>query len=743
MERAPVARRSITTQYTALVATLLAVALVVSGALETWASHRDARAALEALQREKAQAAAAAVSRFFEDLLRNLAWATLAPPDSGARDLERRRLDLLKLLRLEPAVTTATLLDAEGRERLRVSRLVTNRAESGIDLSGHPGFAAARGGRAYFGEVHFVAQTEPYLTIAAPGASRDGSVVLVEVNLKFVRTVISQVKLGEHGHAYVVDGLGRLVGHPDMSRVLRMSDLAHLPQVQLARIQVAAQQGFTERGQGIDKEPVLAAYARVERLGWTVLVEQPHAEAMAPLVASAVRTALILLAALLFAVLAGVLAARRMLRPVAELRRGAERFGAGDLSHRIEVASGDELEDLASRFNAMAEQLLHTYASLEQRVRERTRELHDANQAKSRYLAAASHDLRQPMHALRLFVEQLRTCRSEKERRVLTSRTQEAVGALSELLDRMLDFSRLEAGTVQAASRDFAILDMMMGIEAQFLPIARAKGLRLRVRPSEAWIRSDPLLVQRILLNLVANAIRYTDSGGVLVACRASGAGVRIEVWDTGRGIPDERREDVFREFVRLEGSEEGTGGGLGLGLAIVSRLANLLGTQIQMRSRVASGSVFAFDLPLGTPQRVLAQRNAYPADLRGVLVIVIDDDSRARLAMCGLLEGWGCTTLPAESAAAAMARLPALGLSPGLLLCDYRLAGGENGLEAIASFRAAVGEAIPAILITAESASLEELDGAVPVLRKPVSPVKLRALIAQLLAARKQAVAA
>jgi signal transduction histidine kinase/CheY-like chemotaxis protein len=380
-------------------------------------------------------------------------------------------------------------------------------------------------------------------------------------------------------------------------------------------------------------------------------------------------------------------------------------------------------------------------------IQRKSRELLLASQAKSRFLAAASHDLRQPMHALSLFVGQLRASRTPAERAALSRRIEEAVGGLSDLLDQLLDLSKLEAGAVQPTQETFSIGATLAAIEAQFAPLARAKGVGLRVRPDRRWVRSDPLLVHRILLNLVANAIRYTERGRVLVGCRRRGERLRIAVWDTGVGIPEDRRDDVFREFVQIGNAVNrdtgASGRGLGLGLAIVARLADLLGTRIDLRSSVARGSMFAFELPFGAAAdaRPPAAAPLRVASLRGVFALVVDDDEAARAGMCGLLEGWGCVTLAAAGADAALAQLRAHDRPPELVVCDYQLGGGENGIDTIARIRAAVGDRVPAILVTADTtaaASRAAEQGRVPVLHKPVSPIKLRALLTQRLAVRE-----
>jgi signal transduction histidine kinase len=729
--------RGLFAKYAVLIMALVSAALLASAALEIYVSSRERHATLLAAQDDKARSAAASVSRYIEDLARQIEWATLGAPGVGAPHLAERRIDYLKLLRLAPAITTVSLVDAGGRERLKVSRVDADRTDSGEDLSQHPGFAGTRDGRLHFGAIHFADQTEPHMSIAVPAAVGDGAVTLAEVNLKFVWTVVTEIKVGERGYAYVVDARGRLVAHPDISLVLQMTELARLPQVRAA---LSGQDGMDARN--LSGQAVLAAHAAIPLLGWFVFVEQPREEALTPMYAAMRRTGLLLLLALALALAASLMLVRRMVAPIGALRLGALRIGEGNLGHRIRVETGDELEELAGQFNRMAAQLEDLYADLERRVAERTRELDDANQAKSRFLAAASHDLRQPMHALRLFVGQLRSARQGTDLNALVARIETAATAMGELLDELLDLSKLDAGVVSARPQDLRIAELLESIAAQFAPLAREKGLKLRIVPSGAWVHSDPVLLQRILLNLVSNALSYTARGGVLVGCRRRGQSLRIAVWDTGCGIPEDRRQDVFREFVQLDHPRRDRSKGLGLGLAIVSRLAQLLGSGIELRSTVGRGSMFAIDVPLADAASQVepaAQRESqqHAASLRGTFVVIVEDDEPALVGMQRLLEDWGCLTLTAGSAAEALDRLTEHDRPPELIVCDYQLRVGVTGIEAIQHIRMAAQCPVPAVLVTGDTTP-EVLRAAnehgLPLLHKPVSPAKLRALLARLL---------
>src|SRR6516164_8560408 len=362
-------------KYVALFVAVVCVALLANGLLEVWFSYQEHKASLVRIQREQAQAAAAKIEQFIKEIQNQIGWTTQLPWSAGAA-IEQRRFDALRLLRQVPAVTEIAELDPSGHEQVRVSRLAMNVLGSGTDYSQDPKFTAAQAQKAYYGPVYFRRESEPYMTLALAGARRDAGVSVAEVNLKFIWDVVSQIKAGQHGVALVVDAQGRLIAHPDISLVLRNTDLSHLVQVQAVQ---AAEPGTAVReiqeATDVEGRKVLTAYAPVEPLGWRVFVELPVDEAYAPLYASLARSGLVLVGALGLAVLAGMLLARRMVIPIQRLRSGAARIGSGDLSQRISVRTGDELEALADQFNDMAGQLQESYADLEKKVQIRTAEL--------------------------------------------------------------------------------------------------------------------------------------------------------------------------------------------------------------------------------------------------------------------------------------------------------------------------------------------------------------------------------
>ena len=358
-------------KYVALFVTVVVVALVTNGAFEVWFSYQENKASLIRIQHEQAQAAADKIEEFITQIESQVGWTTQLPWSDGT--LDQRRFDALRLLRQVPAITELAQIDATGHEQLRVSRLTMDVVGSGIDYSAKPEFTQAVAHKVYYGPVYFRRESEPYMTLSLAGARRDTGVSIAQVNLKLIWDVVSGIKVGRHGRAFVVDADGRLIAHPDISLVLRNTDMSRLAQVQSARGGPAAAE--VQEADDISGHRVLTASAPVNPLGWFVFVETPVEEAYAPLYASIQRTGYVLLGALLLAVIGGMLLARRMVVPIQALRAGAARIGSGDLSQRINIKTGDEVEALADQFNEMAGELQESYANLEKKVEDRTHEL--------------------------------------------------------------------------------------------------------------------------------------------------------------------------------------------------------------------------------------------------------------------------------------------------------------------------------------------------------------------------------
>jgi HAMP domain-containing protein len=362
-------------KYLLLIMTLVGLALLASGAISLVFSYRETSAALASLQQEKAVGAAARIEQYLRQVTQQLQYAAL--PQMGAGDLELRRIEFLKLLRQAPEVTDIALIDHEGRELIAESRLGMSMMASGKDRSGEPAFKEAKRGQPWFGPVYFRKETEPYMTVAFRSGGDKPLLTVAELNLKFIWDVVSRIKIGDKGKAYVVDRDGYLVADPDIGLVLRKTQMGGLEHVQAMK---AAAEGDAPAMQSHDLAgtAVLASMAPIESQGWRVFVEQPVSEVYARLNASILLTAGLLLAGLAVSALAAGALARSMVRPIRTLDEGARRIGAGQLDQRIEVKTNDELEGLAEQFNLMSAQLRESYAGLERKVEARTAELSEA-----------------------------------------------------------------------------------------------------------------------------------------------------------------------------------------------------------------------------------------------------------------------------------------------------------------------------------------------------------------------------
>jgi two-component system, NtrC family, sensor kinase len=365
---------------------LVSFVLVLNGSVSMWLGYREAENAAAQIEQEKTQDAARRIDEFVSEIEQQIGWTT--PPQWDALSLEQRRYDFIRLMREVPAITELTEIDGSGKEQLKLSRIAPDVVASGANDSTAPRFAEAEAKGVWFSPVYFRNMSEPYMTIAVAHAGHHAGVTVAEVNLKFIWDLITALQVGRTGYAYVVDSRGRLVAHPDLSLVLRETDLSHLPQVAAAqaglRQEAAASGAHTAVGPA--GAPVLTAWAPVPRLGWIVFVELPLSEALAPVYASLYRMAALLALGLLLAAGAGTVLARRMVVPIRRLQSGADRLGSGERGEPIEIRTGDEIETLADRFNQMAAKVQESHDTLEAKVEARTEELqareHEAGDAR-------------------------------------------------------------------------------------------------------------------------------------------------------------------------------------------------------------------------------------------------------------------------------------------------------------------------------------------------------------------------
>jgi signal transduction histidine kinase len=779
--------RSLFRKYAILLVALVGGSLLISASIEMYYSYWQNRDALSAVQREKALGAAAVIEQFVKEIENQVGWAAgFLPAGSG---IDQRRYDFLRLLRQAQAITEVSYIDPEGREQIKVSRLTMDTAASGADLSQEPKFTQARANKRYFSQIYFRKESEPYLTLAMAGAARSAGVTVAEVNLKFIWDVISRIQVGKAGVAYVVDDRGLLIAHPDIGVVLRKTDLSGLSHVAFA---LKRQRDPAIKVPAISHDrngrEVLTAFAPIATLGWLVFVDLPLTEALQPVYAALERSAFVLAAGLLFAALVGVWLARRMVVPIRALATGAARIGGGDLDHRIDIRSRDEVQSLADSFNDMGGRLKESYATLEHKVADRTRELsealsqlralidvsqvinstldlealleailahacrladaaggaiytfeesteefnlaaaygmsqelieavrkvhrrlHDdsplsqcvlkrsaieitdlaskpayqlrdtlmradvrallavpllredaivgalmvrrahtgtfgsslidlmqsfasqsalaiqnarlfqeiedksrqlesASQHKSQFLANMSHELRTPLNAILGYNELMQDGLYGE----LPLKTKEVLGRMEKngkhllgLINDVLDLSKIEAGQLALSLEKYSMQDIVQTVVSATESLAAAKQLPLNVVIADGMPngRGDERRLTQVLLNLVGNAIKFTDEGAIRIAARANNGIFAVEVTDTGPGIPEAERGRIFEEFHQVDNSNTKKKGGTGLGLAIAKRIIELHRGRIWVESQVGRGSTFHFEVPVRAEQR-------------------------------------------------------------------------------------------------------------------------------------------
>ena len=483
-----------------------------------------------------------------------------------------------------------------------------------------------------------------------------------------------------------------------------------------------------------------------------------YAASSPELAAALLRCGGLLLFGLTVVVVSGWWLARRVIQPITELTHAIERIGEGE-EVQLDVERGEILGRLQRGVNQASQALARSRNQMESELGRTTVELAEKNarleaasQSRSRFLAAASHDLRQPLYALTLFSSALRAGETDQTKLNRVSRIEECVASLDQLFTELLDLSRLEAGVMHAAMADVRLDDVFDEVSRNFRIAAESRGLRLIVRKTDAWVRTDRTMLARILNNLVSNALRYTDEGGVLLGVRFQASGqVRIDVWDSGRGIPLEHQQQVFNEFYQVARNSEHQGErhrGLGLGLSTVQKLAELVKCQIELASWPQRGTRISVLIApaLAASASRLPELIDIPLDISGLRVLVVDDEPNILEGLRALLEQWGCDIRAAENEAQALEMLSSWDTAPDLAISDLRLREGRSGLDVLRAVARHYGQdpqnpGFARLLVTGETRRdrIGEIAASrIPVLFKPVSPQKLReAMLASVFAVR------
>lgn len=701
--------------------------VMTSGAIEMYFSYRESLDHIGQVQEAQAVSAAREIASYIGVIETGLLQVAKMPWNQSGFGPPQRREEFYRLMQLVPAITDLQSVSKQGLEQLYVSRLADDRSLSNKPLE-EPALLQAAAGGVRHGGTFF---RDGYLPAVRMSTFDGTGVMVATVDLRLLGQVVTRLEAGEGGMAYIVDEQGHLIAHTRTTQAVGRINLAATEAVRQAQRAGNATPVLISGLSTTDTDGrrVIVTAASIPGTRWIVFMEQQRAAALKPAWATLSRTLLLMVIGVLVAIVAGIVFAKRMAAPIITLRQATARIADGELQAPFESARHDEIGDLAQDFNQMASRLRDLYASLEAKVAERTAQLSEArdvlaaradelsqlkdeaeraNAAKTRFLAAASHDLRQPMHSISLLLGVLQSRLDSPEHLALADKIQSSVATMESLFGNLLDISKLDAGAMQAHVEDVDLGWLLHRLEQTWAPQAAEKGLRLRVRACNLVVRGDAALLERIAGNLVANAIRYTRRGGVLVGCRLRGAHVELQVWDSGPGIEPRYREAIFEEFFRIEAPGSGQEKGLGLGLSIVQRCAQLLGYSLIVSSRVGHGTVFRLVMPLGTSAAPRARTSPCLATsqqaLAGRFVVVIDDEGMNAQALVDALHACQAHVVAAAGCDEALAELQQHLRVPDLIVTDYRLGGGRDGFEVISRLRQHYDEEIPALMVTANT---------------------------------------
>jgi two-component system, NtrC family, sensor kinase len=601
---------------------LIAGGLISSAVLEIYFRYRESQEQIAQLEQQSAAVAALKIERFVQEIVTAIKSSTKSREVMQGRVSPEYRFELRRLLYLTPAITEAVALDIDGTKQAHISRAGAVSQDTKSDFASSPDFQRALKGQPGYSQVYFVQNSEPHMTIAYPVEQYAGTVIGViqaEVNLKHVWDVVSSIKTGEAGYAYVVSRSGDLIAHRDISLVLQRRNLAHLPQVKGAfEVASGAPRPRVMLASNLEGKKVISSNAFIPSLQWLVIVERPAEEAYAPLYAAMLRTSALLLVGFSMAVLASLFLGRRVVRPLEALRRGVERIGKGDLDHRLDLKTGDEIEILADEFNQMAAHLREAYTGLEHKVAERTRELTIANaklgeasQLKSQFLANVNHELRTPVSAVigyaHLVLRGTEGQISRLQKENLEDLLRNAERLLSQI-DSLLEFSKIEAGKMEVRSEPVNVNEVIQGALSTIEPTLNGTHVRIvrEIGPDLPVLNTDREKLGQIVLNLLDNAVKFTEQGEIRISASQQNGSLKLAVSDTGVGIEKEDLNKVFEEFHRGDSHNSKNYRGTGLGLAITQKFVNLLGGEIAVESEVGKGSTFTVTLPVEHRENML-----------------------------------------------------------------------------------------------------------------------------------------
>jgi signal transduction histidine kinase len=600
-------------------AILIAGGLLSAGFLEIYFRYKEGLEQIGLIQQDAATGAALRIERSVQDIATTMKAVTRSPDTRSSKKRTDYEFELKRLFFLAPAITEALVLDTEGIIRARVSRFRAVSPLQKRNLAESMPFKSSSQGESYFGRVYF-RDNDPYITVAVPIEPFPGEfagVLQSEISLTDILDLVSAVKLGKAGYGYVVARSGELIAHPRSRLFSQRRSVGELNQVKAAF--QSSPDIFRPKAivtQNIEGQTVFSSHALIPSLDWAVFIERPVEEAYEPIYASLLRTSVLLLIGLGVALLATLVVRRRVVRPLETLRKGVELVRKGDLTARLNIKTGDEIEILADEFNAMAAHLTEAYTGLERKVAERTQaltivneKLEEASLLKSQFLANVNHELRTPLSSI---IGYARLVRRETEGQISSLQRENLEDLLRNaehllgLIDSLLDFAKIEAGKMEVWVEPVEVDEIIHRAASSFEPILSNGSVRLvrEIAPAIPILNTDRRMLSQIILNLLENAVKFTEHGEIKIIASQQNGSLQLTVSDTGIGIGKEDLNKVFEEFYQGDLSTTKKYRGTGLGLAIVKRFVSLLGGKINVASEEGKGANFTVTLPLDHEDR-------------------------------------------------------------------------------------------------------------------------------------------